>query len=177
MVHTNPFCDPKRPPQWAQLTRLAGDHAAILFEDLRRQVADIEGLIEELHYLGPELGWAPHYRVGDACLFVAHIVPGLLEASLELNPAERERILDSRRVGIVMKKAVQAAAESGGRVRVKLGNKASVRAFANLVCFLSKDVAHDSSAPPRRSAPMINLERTRYRGSARHPSSSEEWSS
>ena len=182
MIHKNPFCNPDCPPQWAQLTRVAGDRAAIRFEDLRSHVADIEGLIEELHYLGPELGWAPRYRVGDDCLFVAHIAPGLLEASLELNSAARERVLDSRRVPTSIKKAVQAAVTSGGctHVRVKLGNKASVREFANLMRFLSKNFGcqyHPSPARRRRSAPMIHLERTRNRGSAHHPSLAEEGSS
>jgi hypothetical protein len=164
MVYKNPFCDRARPPQWAQLTRMAGDRAAILFEDLRSQVADIAGLIEELHYLGPELGWAPRYRVGDDPLFVACIMPGLLEANLALNRAARERVLVSRRVAILMKTAVKAAAESGGlaRVRVELGSKRAVRAFARLVRFLSKNVAGQkfvslSSASANKESPQRRL--------------------
>jgi hypothetical protein len=142
MIHKNPFCDPERPPQWAQLSRLAGDRAAIRFEDLRDQISNIEGLVEELHWLGPELGWAPRYRVGNNSLFVVSILPGRIEASLELDPGGCERALASRRVPAVLKATIRAAAEvsSPAKVRLKLTNRASVRAFASLVRFLSRSV-------------------------------------
>ena len=51
---TDQLRDAAHKPDWARFTRLAGDHAAILFEDLRRRVSRIDGLREELFYHAPE---------------------------------------------------------------------------------------------------------------------------
>jgi hypothetical protein len=140
MVHKNPFSNPERPPEWAQLSRLAGDRAAVRFEELREQISNIEGLVEELQWFGPELGWMPRYRVGSKTLFAVSIMPGTLEASLELDSAGCECALAARRVPAALKSAIRAAAEVSDPaiVRLKLTNKASVRAIASLVHFLSK---------------------------------------
>lgn len=131
----NPFRDPAAQPQWAALSRLGGDRAAILFEELRRMLAEIDGLQEELFYHGPETGWAPRYCVGSHILFSAHIGPGRLGVTMELDAAEREKLLASKRLGAGMKAAIQSPApdRSVARVSVRLRSRSDVRALAKLI--------------------------------------------
>ena len=128
----NPFRNPSRRPEWAQLTRLAGDRAAILFEQLRTAVGSIEGLVEELHFAGPEVGWIPRYRLGETTLFAAHISPGLLEASIELDESVCEKLLASPKTGAEFKAAIRSAITEGGTatVYVSLPTFTAVRSFA-----------------------------------------------
>lgn len=131
----NLFRDPQKKPDWAQLTRWGGDRAAILFEDLRRCVSKIEGLQEELYYGGPEWGWVPRYRLGNEVLFVAHIFPGMLEATLYLEESLCGKLLKSPAVSAHMKNAIRAAPvlHREAAVRVRLRNASLVRSFAKLV--------------------------------------------
>jgi hypothetical protein len=143
----NPFHDPDRRPDWAQLTRLGGDRAAILFEQLRAQVADIGGLVEGLHYGGPELGWTPRYMLGATTLFTAHIFPGRLEASIDLDVAACEKILASPQTGAGLKAALRQAQRAGKSttVRMPISTLADVRAFAREVRRKGKIVATPQS--------------------------------
>lgn len=103
----NRFRDPGAKPQWAELTRWAGDHASILFQDLRRRMSVIDGLQEALHFAGTEIGWVPRYRVGDVVLLDVHLSPGVLESTIYV----------------------------GGMTprRLRLTNASSVRSFAKLI--------------------------------------------
>ncbi|HEV2492248.1 MAG TPA: hypothetical protein VG204_04160 [Terriglobia bacterium] len=132
--------DPTRQPDWAQLTRLGGDRAAILFEELRRRVSVIDGLVEELVYQGPELGWTPHYRCGETGLFIVLIRPGALEAVAMLDRPQRERALGSSRVAHRMKQRIESAPLEGeeAHLRVPLARVEDVRAFASLMLLKSQ---------------------------------------
>jgi hypothetical protein len=136
----NPFRDPRVRPQWAQLTRLAGDRAAILFEELRRRLGKIDGLREELSYQGPEWGWGPRYKVGERVLFSVVVLPGILEARAELEPPFRETLLHSSRVASRMKAATRRAPLIGDQtmLRVRLSNASLVRSFASMMIMKSK---------------------------------------
>ncbi len=136
----NPVTASHANPHWAQLTRLAGDRAAILFEDLRRRVGTIDGLLEELHYDGLEKRWVPRYRLGEEVLFTAHILPAALEATLTLNAAQRDRLLSSHKVGAAMKQSIRQAPTVAGwvSIRVRLNSQAAVRALATLIAAKSK---------------------------------------
>ncbi len=136
----NLFRDRDTPPSWAQLTRLAGDRAAILFEDLRRRLGKIDGLREELYYHEAESGWAPRYKLGEQVLCTAHILPGILEASLELEAPLRESVLNSPRVAAVIREAVRRAPVAPGVValRLRLSNASLVRSFATIVIMKSR---------------------------------------
>ncbi len=140
--HQNPFRDPEAKPEWAQLTRLAGDRAAILFEDLRGRLSKIEGLQEELYYGGAGCGWVPRYCRRDKILCMVRILPGLLEAEVELERPLCENLLASPRVAAGIKKAMRSASldESSACVRVQLADQATARAFASLVLLKSKYV-------------------------------------
>ncbi len=140
--HQNPFRDPESKPEWAQLTRLAGDRVAILFEDLRGRLGKIDGLQEELHY-SAVLGWVPRYRLGESTLCMVRIMPGLLEATVELDHPLREKLLASPRVTAGIKMAIRSASldESSAPVLFQLANQATVRAFANVVLFKAKFVS------------------------------------
>ncbi len=118
----NPFRDPAARPAWAQLTRLAGDRAAILFEELRRQLSRIDGVQEELHYDGAGRGWVPRYRVKENILCGVQISPGLLEARVELESALRGAALDK---GIAS-------------LRLRLSNRSNVRSLAHLAALKNK---------------------------------------
>ena len=131
----NPVTAGHTNPQWAQLTRLAGDRAAILFEDLRRRVGTIVGLVEELHYDGVAKRWTPRYRRGEEVLFTAHILPAALEVTLTLDAGERLRLLSSPRLSSTMKHFIQRTPMVEGQVsvRVRLNSRVAVREFASLV--------------------------------------------
>ena len=126
--------------QWAQLTRLAGDRAAILFEDLRRRVGTIAGLVEELHYDGGAERWTPRYRLGENVLFTAQILPAALEATVALDADERISLLGSRQLSSTMKHIIRHTPIVDGHVsvRVRLNSRAAVGAFSNLVAMKSK---------------------------------------
>jgi hypothetical protein len=144
--------DQTRKPDWAQLTRLAGDRVAILFEELRRRVGAIDGLVEELFYYGPQeasgtdqvnWGWAPRYRVGETTLFSVTIRPADLEAGITLDGVLRERLLESQRVARGIKEAIRGAPVDGDttRLRVRLSRLAEVRALASVVLMKSKSAS------------------------------------
>ena len=134
-------------PQWAQLTRLAGDRAAILFEELRRRVGAIESLIEELYYDDVKECWMPRYRLGESVLFTAHILPAALEATVTLDIAQRDRVLSSRKLSPATKQLVPQAPTVEGlvSVHVRLNNRAAVRSFSTLIAMKSKLMEASSS--------------------------------
>ncbi len=151
---TDQLRDAAHKPDWARFTRLAGDHAAILFEDLRRRVSRIDGLREELFYHAPEgertdprsrtdWGWAPRYCIGQATLFGVFIRPGALEGVMTLESPLCERLLGSARIAARVKEAIRCASSEAGvaTLRLPLRNSSDVRSFANLVTLKSKAVA------------------------------------
>ncbi len=143
-----PFRDPQRKPDWAQLTRWGGDRVAVLFEDLRKRIGKIEGLVEDLHYTGAEDGWTPRYRVGGDTLFIAHVAPGKLEVTFRLDVARWEQLRRSGQAGRRMTQVLSAARSEEGKVslRLPLSNRAAVRSFSALVVKAGKPLA---SAHPR----------------------------
>ncbi len=145
-ITPNPFHAAHAKPQWAQLTRLAGDRAAILFEDLRRRASKIAGLQEELHYFGPGEGWAPHYRIGEETLFIVRIRPALLEATVPLDESLRQKLLASPKVAAGIKEAIRSApvGDPAPEIKLQLSNASTVRAFANVVRIKSKSMAREN---------------------------------
>ncbi len=143
----NPFRDARRQPEWAQLTRLAGDRAAILFEQLRSEISAIDGLVEDLHYLDSEAGWVPRYRVGQKTLLTVHIYPGVVEANLELQEPLREKLVAARNLGRELPAAIRETPASGPvtMVRVRLGSRGTVRALGRAVRLRSRFVALDET--------------------------------
>lgn len=127
--------DPNRQPDWAQLTRLGGDRAAVLFEKLRRELGGIDGLVEELFYDGTEPGWTPRYRVGARLLATVAIRPGRLEASVTLESALADRLLRSARTAKNLREAIRRAPVEGAGilVRVRVATSGEVRALARIV--------------------------------------------
>ena len=136
-VRLNPFNDPATKPQWAQLTRLGGDRVAILFEDLRRQIAKIDGIIESLSYSGSEEGWVAEYRADGTTLFTARIFPGVLEVTMVFDGSGFEQLISSEKLGARMKDALRNA-ENSGFIRLDLNHSSAVRSFANLIVIKSK---------------------------------------
>src|SRR5579872_1139120 len=110
-VRFNPFNDPATKPQWAQLTRLGGDRVAILFEDLRCQIAKIDGVIESLRYSGPEEGWVAEYCADGTALFTARIFPGVLEVTMVFDGSGCAQLIGSEKLGARMKDALCNAAD------------------------------------------------------------------
>jgi hypothetical protein len=78
--------------------------------------------------------WSPRHRLGNNVLYVAHILPAAVEATLTLGATERETLLSSRRIGTWMKNLIRQApiAERGLGAR-PANSKAAVREFASLV--------------------------------------------
>ncbi len=146
-----PFRDPATKPDWADYTRLGGDRVAVLFEELRAAVGGIDGIIEDIHYLDAETGWVPRYRVGDTVLFVVHISPGQLAATMEVTNDQRERLLAAP-LGAELKSIIRAAPSERGIavVRTPLASSAAVRGFARAVKLKSRIAAFRASESVKR---------------------------
>jgi predicted hydrolase (HD superfamily) len=62
------------------------------------------------------------------------LLPGRLEASIELNASLKQSLLNSPRISAGLKEAIQnAATDSGSGLRIALPSRAAVRSFAKLV--------------------------------------------
>ncbi len=131
----NPYLDPHVQPDWAQFTRLAGDRAAILFEELRAALGDIEGLREDVHFASEAAGWAPRYRLGEITLFVVRILPGLLEAIMDLDRSEHEALLTAKGVSQEIIAILQQASgrDTSAVIRVHLDSRSQVSRWVRLV--------------------------------------------
>jgi hypothetical protein len=105
--------DPEVKPTWAQLTRLGGDRVAILFEDLRRRIGVIDGLIEDLYFAGCEEGWVPRYRLGGETVALIRI--------------------SSRRLAGVLCAGIAGERAGSEKARVRLSSHASVSKFARQI--------------------------------------------
>jgi Protein of unknown function (DUF3788) len=125
---------PAKKPGWAQLVRLGGDRVAILFDELRKSVGRIDGVVERLHYSQPEGRWLVQYQAGGVELFTVRISPGLLEAGILLGPSEIETILKLRGLSGTIKNEIRAAAghPESCSFRFALRDRRTVRSFANL---------------------------------------------
>lgn len=143
----NPYRDPQVQPEWAQFTRLAGDRAAILFEELRAAVGEIEGLREDVHFAGEAVGWVPRYRLGEITLFIVRILPGFLEAIMDVDRPERETLLAAKGVSREIKDILQKAAghDSSAAIRVRLDSRSQVSRWARLVNARGRLVARQTA--------------------------------
>jgi hypothetical protein len=125
---------PAKRPGWAQLVRLGGDRVAILFDELRKLVGRIDGIVERLHYSAPEGRWLVQYQAGGVELFTVRISPGLLEAGMLLSPSEIESILRLRKLCGSIRNEIRAAVAHPELcpIRFALKDRRTVRSFANL---------------------------------------------
>jgi hypothetical protein len=125
------------------LTRLGGDRVAILFEELRRRISTISGLVEELYFCGPAQGWGPRYRVGDRVLLKVHIVPGNLGATVELEEMLFINLLSSPKIASKIKMWFRTVSirEGIALLRVRLSSRADICSLANLVVRVSREQA------------------------------------
>ena len=125
---------PDGKPGWAHLIRLGGDGVAVLFDELRRSVGRIDGVVERLHYSPREERRLVQYRVGGAELFIVWISPGVLEAGMALNRSEVERLLLNLGLSGTIKDAIRAGVTEPGKglVRFPLKDRGTVRSFVNL---------------------------------------------
>lgn len=134
--HENPFRHPDVKPDWAQLTRLGGDRVAILFEELRRRVGVIDGLVEDLHFVGPEDGWVPRYSVNGETVAFTHIGPGRLEATLHVAGcpagASQRAVPPAPLPGSAMRRLTDDE-HSNALLRAELRTHAAVEAFARML--------------------------------------------
>ncbi|MEJ2006768.1 MAG: hypothetical protein P8Z30_01195 [Acidobacteriota bacterium] len=127
---------PAKKPEWAQMVRLGGERVAVLFEELRRSVGKIDGIVEKLCYSGREGGWVVQYRVSGVELLTMRIAPGLLEVSIPLSPSEREILPGMRNLSGTIKDAIRGISNNeveSNSVRVPLTNRRRVHSVANLV--------------------------------------------
>ncbi len=147
MEFQNPFRNPHARPDWAQFTRLAGDRAAILFEELRAAIGDVEGLREDIHFVSEEVGWAPRYRLGEVTLFIVRVLPGSLEAVMELEQSEREAFLAARGVSDEIRDTLQRATvrDAVTSVHVRLADRAQVSSWAKAMRARSRLVTRQTT--------------------------------
>ena len=137
----NPFRNAKVKPDWAQLTRLGGDRVAILFEELRTSISRIQGLIEELHFCGPVEGWLPRYRVDNRILLKVQILPGNLNAMVELDEQHLNKFLNSAKVAGKVKKWLGTASirEGIALLRVRLSSRTDICSLGSFLIRISKE--------------------------------------
>ena len=137
----NPFRNERAMPDWAQFTRLGGDRVAILFEELRTRISSISGLIEELHYCGPEEGWLPRYRVDGRVLLKVQIWPGELSATIELKELTFKKILNSPKLAGKVKSWLGTAPirEGIAFLHMRLSNRSDISSLGSLVVRISRE--------------------------------------
>lgn len=134
---------PARRPEWAHLIRLGGDRVAVLFEELRKSIGKVDGIVERLRYLESKSRWVVQYEVGDTELCTMRISPGLLEAEIALGS---EDVTKLSRAG-KLEKDLQGAGRDNGiqtdlkSVKLALTDRWTVRQFAGLVAAKSKLVS------------------------------------
>jgi hypothetical protein len=126
---------PAKKPEWAQMVRLGGERVAVLFEELRRSVGKIDGIVEKLCYSGREGGWVVQYRVSGVELLTMRIAPGLLEVSIPLSTPDCERLLLMPNLSKTIKDAIRGISNEveANSVRVPLTNRRRVHSVASLV--------------------------------------------
>jgi hypothetical protein len=126
---------PAKRPEWAQLIRLGGDRVAVLFDELRKSVGKIDGVIERLQYSAEEGRWVVKYSVGGTEFFIVRILPGSLEAVLHLNYSEAEILLQSRALRGPLQNAIRARIQekAEGLMNIPLTDRRALHSFANLV--------------------------------------------
>ncbi len=137
----NPFRKEDEKPTWAQFSRLGGDRVAIHFEELRTKIAVIPGLIEELHFFGPEEGWLPRYRVGDRVLFKIHILPGELGATIEMEELLFNKFLNSSKLAGNVRAWLGTATirEGIALLRMRLTNRSEIGSLGSFIIKLSRE--------------------------------------
>lgn len=134
----NLYRSKSRKPVWSELIRMAGDRAAILCCDLRSRVGEWEDVREDLHYFGPDWGWAPRYRVGGTTLCVIHLLPGKVEVTLPIRKAAESRLLASRQLSVGLKRAIRMTPSHRNKnneknIRVPLRSAAAVDSVARVL--------------------------------------------
>lgn len=131
---------PAKRPEWAQLIRLGGDRVAVLFDELRKAVGKIDGIVERLHFSAGEGRWVVQYSIGGSELFTARILPGSLEALMPLAPSEAEKLIEMPGLGKTFREVVRTKTQGGrsGSINLLLKDNRIVRSFANLVRAKSK---------------------------------------
>ena len=140
MTADNPFFGPEMKSKWAHLSRIGGDRVAILFAELRRRVAAIDGLAEELIFAGKKAGWTPTYSLEGKELFSAQIGAGSFEVAMRMDARERDRLLASGRLGLATKRALKEARSDADKfpVRFAVKNRGDVAAIAKLIMLRSR---------------------------------------
>jgi hypothetical protein len=123
------------------LTRLGGDRVDILFEDLRKRISRISGLVEELHFYGLAQGWAPRYRVGERVLFRVEILPGFLGATIEMEGRLYEKLLNSAKMASKIKMWLRTVSirEGIALLRLRLSSRSDNCSLANLLVVLNRE--------------------------------------
>ncbi len=134
---------PAKRPEWARMIRLGGDRVAVLFEELRKSVRKVDGIVERLHYSGREAGWLVQYGVGGVELLTTRISPGLLEVDIPLSPSDSESLLRMRSLSATIKDAIHASASqvASNSIRLPVTNRRGVHSVASLVMAKSRLVA------------------------------------
>jgi hypothetical protein len=130
----NPLRGPARSDGWAQLTRLAGDRAAVLLQAFRQELGRISGLQEQLFRPAPDEPWALRYRIGEEILFTMRIGPGLVEAVIPADSALRAALAHSSSFGRdhSLRQFRAVTTDESAEIRFRIGNREDVRLFVNL---------------------------------------------
>lgn len=137
---------PAKKPEWANLIRQGGDRVAVLFEEMRKSLGKVEGIVERLHYAEKDARWVVQYKVGNRELCAVRISPGLLEAEIVLRQEDSDKLSRSLKPG-GQDAVVARPGETGlSSVRVRLKDRRTVRLIARLVAVQSKLVSKTTKA-------------------------------
>jgi hypothetical protein len=138
-AHDSPptFSGPARSPEWATLTRLAGDRAGILLQQLRRGIGRIAGLQEEIICPVAVNSWELRYCIGKEILFSLYVRPASLEAVFTIESSLRDTFFRSP---LAKQVQVNDASLTGGPafVRALLRTQKDVRFLTSIVIKNSK---------------------------------------
>jgi hypothetical protein len=144
----------EEPAPTAPLADLAPALAA-RFDALRTGLLAIEGVAEQVRYMGPMWGWAWEYGMGNRKLCWLHLMRNSVDVTFTLTENDESRL----NKGAKLAKALARAIEEGQRTGpvkwcwLELDDRRSIDVFLNLA---RRKAAWLSERPAPRRAPRLH---------------------
>jgi Protein of unknown function (DUF3788) len=127
---------------------------AARFRNLRDGLLGIEGVAEQVRFMGPTWRWAWEYSVGNRKLCWLHLMRGGVDATFTLSESDESRLGKGAKMAAVISRAL-VEGQRTGPVKwcwLELSDRRSIEAFLNLARRKAEWLAERPS--PRR-APRI----------------------
>jgi hypothetical protein len=152
---SNLYSDPAvEPAPTGPLQDLPATHAA-RFRALRSGLLEINGVAEQVRFMGPTWQWAWEYGIGNRKLCWLHLMRGGVDVTFTLSESEEGRLGKGPKVAGALAKAI-VEGQRTGPVKwcwLELADRRSVDAFLSLA---RRKAAWLAERPALRRAPRPN---------------------